>query len=110
MTRKTAVAWLDAFRKKDISILEENLAEDFVHTSPFGEIKGKKAYLEQVRKQPEAFFDNDLKLIDALGSDDKFAVRYEVDGTPACDCIYISDGKISRVHAYLHVGEKPGPG
>jgi hypothetical protein len=46
VSRELVDSWFDAFRERDISKLE--LAEDFVHTSPYGEIKGRDAYLDLV--------------------------------------------------------------
>lgn len=105
MNRKVVDAWLDAFREKDISKLE--LTEDFVHTSPFGVIRGRKAYLDMVSENPEAFFSPVLKTLDVIEGDDKFAVRYLVNKNPACDCIYVRDGQISEIYSYYHVGKKP---
>jgi hypothetical protein len=105
MNRKIADSWLDAFRKRDVSKLE--LADDFVHTSPFGEIRGKKVYLDLVKENPEAFFSRTIETIDVIDGGDRFAVRYLIDETPACDCIYIRNGKISKIYAYAHYGEKP---
>lgn len=105
MSRKIVDAWFDAFRTKDISKLQ--LAEDFVHTSPFGEIKGRQAYLDLVREHADAFFKKTIEIVDVIERGNKFAVRYRVDDTPACDCIYVEDGRISRIYAYYHFGEKP---
>lgn len=105
MSRELVDSWFDAFRQKDLSKLR--LADNFVHSSPFGEIKGRDAYLDLVRENAEAFFSPTLEIIDVLGSGDQFAVRYLVNGNPACDCIYIEDAKISRIYSYYHYGEKP---
>ena len=105
MNRKLVDNWFDAFREKDISKLE--LAEDFVHTSPFGVIKGRQTYLDMVKENPEAFFSPVLQILDVIEDGDKFAVRYLVNDNPACDCIYVRDGLISEIYSYYHVGEKP---
>jgi len=105
MSKQLVDDWFDAFRQRDISKLA--LTEDFVHTSPFGEINGRAAYLALIRENEEAFFSPTLQILDVIGSDDKFAVRYLVDGNPACDCIYVRDGRIARIYAYYHVGPKP---
>jgi len=105
MSRNVVDAWFGAFRDKDISKLE--LAEDFVHTSPFGEIKGRQAYLDMVRENPEAFFSPTIEILDVFEDGDKAAVRYLVDKNPACDCIYVRDGQISKIYSYYHVGKKP---
>lgn len=105
MNRKIVEAWLDAFRTKDISKLK--LADDFVHTSPFGEIRGRDVYLNLVRDNTEAFFGSTLTTVDILDCGDKFAIRYLVNGNPACDCIYIRDGAIAEIYSYYHYGDKP---
>jgi hypothetical protein len=105
VNRRIAEAWLDAFRSKDISKLE--LAEDFVHTSPFGEIRGRKNYLDMVRENSDAFFSRTIEVLDVFDCGDKFAVRYLIDESPACDCIYVRDGQIAKVYAYYHFGQKP---
>ena len=105
MNRKIAESWLDAFRNKDISILK--LAEDFVHTSPFGEIKGRKAYLDLVKENEDAFFSKPIEVLDTFDCGDKFAVRYLVGEMSACDCIYVQNGEISKIYSYYHFGEKP---
>lgn len=105
MNRKIVDTWFDAFRNKDISKLE--LTEDFVHTSPFGEIRGRQVYLDLVRENSEAFFSPTIKILDVFECGDKFAVRYLVDENPACDCIYVRNGQISNIYSYYHVGDKP---
>lgn len=105
MSRKVVDSWFDAFRERDISKLQ--LAEDFVHTSPFGEIKGRQTYLDIVNQNTEAFFSPTIDILDVLECGDKFAVRYLLNENPACDCIYTRDGLIARIHSYYHVGEKP---
>ncbi|MGA9533242.1 MAG: nuclear transport factor 2 family protein [Anaerolineales bacterium] len=105
MSRELVDMWFGAFREKDLSML--HLAEDFVHSSPFGEIHGRDAYLGMVKDNSEAFFSPTIEIIDVLGVGDRFAVRYLVSGNPACDCIYVQNGEISRIYSYYHYGEKP---
>ena len=105
MSRELVDAWFGAFRERDISMLK--LAEEFVHTSPYGEIKGREAYLGLIRENREAFFSPTIEILDVIEGGDSFAVRYLVDGRRACDCIYVSDGEITKIHSYYHVGERP---
>ncbi|MCB1037307.1 MAG: hypothetical protein KDD47_25985 [Acidobacteria bacterium] len=35
-----AVGWIEAWVRMDMEWLRENLAPDFVHTSPFGRLEG----------------------------------------------------------------------
>lgn len=105
MSRELVDSWFAAFQEKDISKLR--LAEDFIHSSPFGDISGGQTYLDLVRENAEAFFSPTIEILDVLECGDRFAARYLVDGNPACDCIYVHDGQISRIYSYYHVGEKP---
>lgn len=105
MNRKLVDGWFNAFRDKDISKLE--LTEDFTHTSPYGVINGRQAYLDLVKGNAEAFFSPVLEVLDVIGDGDKFAARYLVNNNPACDCFYIRNGQIAEIFSYYHVGEKP---
>lgn len=105
MSRQVVDAWFEAFRTRDISKLK--LAEDFVHFSPFGEVKSRKAYLDLVKSNEEAFFSPVIEILDVIEGGDKFAIRYLANGNPACDCIYVRDGQIAKIHSYYHLGEKP---
>ncbi|MDX1418192.1 MAG: nuclear transport factor 2 family protein [Candidatus Promineifilaceae bacterium] len=105
MNREVVDDWFNAFRERDISKLK--LAEDFVHTSPFGEVKGRETYLDLVRANEEAFFSQPIEIFDVIDGGDRFAVRYDVGGMQACDCIYIRGGEIAEIYAYYHVGKKP---
>lgn len=107
MRVKLAEAWFGAFRDKDIDKLEQILAEEFVHSSPFGEIKSRQAYLDLVRAYSESFFSPVTEILDQFDCGDKVAVRYLVNKNPACDCIYIQDGKITEIFSYYHYGKKP---
>lgn len=107
MSRQMVDKWFGAFREKDVTQLERILAEDFVHTSPYGEIKGRKAYLDLVRANEEAFFSPVIQILDVIAGGDSAAVRYLVNGNPACDCIYVRDSQIAEIFSYYHVGKKP---
>lgn len=107
MSREPVDAWFGAFRTRDIAKLEAGLAEGFTHTSPFGVIEGKRIYLDMVRANAEAFFSPTIEIVDVIEGGDQFAVRYLVDGNPACDCIYVQDGQIAAIYSYYHVGKKP---
>jgi SnoaL-like domain len=105
MSRDLVDSWFEAFREKDISKLI--LSEDFIHSSPFGEINGREAYLELIKKNPDAFFSPIIEIVDVVDGGDRFAVRYLVNGNPACDCIYGDGSQITRIYSYYHYGDKP---
>jgi len=100
-----AQAWFDAFGRKDLSELA--LAEDLVHSSPYGDIESRQAYLDLVDQNPAAFFSPEITILDVIAGADAYAVRYLVNGNPACDCIYVRDDQIAKIHSHYHVGEKP---
>ena len=113
MNREIADAWLQAFIEKDLTNLK--LAEDFVHTSPFGAIRGRDIYLEIVRANEEAFFSQSIDMVDVFRGPEslpgivgeKFVYRYRVGEMDACDCVYIQNGQIAEIFSYYHFGEKP---
>jgi hypothetical protein len=107
MSNSPVDAWFGAFRERDISELERNLAEDFMHSSPYGEVVGRKTYIDLVRSNEEAFFSPVIEIVDVLECGEKFAARYLVNGNPACDCIYVHHGQITKIYSYYHLGEKP---
>ena len=97
--------WFDAFRKRDVSRLR--LSEVFTHSSPFGVIEGRQAYLDLVAANEEAFFSPELQIQDVFECGDRLAVRYLVNGNPACDCFYLQGDEIAAIYSYYHYGEKP---
>ncbi len=105
MSREVAELWLAAFQQKDISLLK--LAEEFVHTSPFGEIHGRDEYLELVKANEEAFFSNEIEVVDFVGNQGRYVVRYIVGDMPACDWIYVDENRIVAVYSYYHYGAPP---
>lgn len=107
MNRQLVDDWFDAFREKDITKLERILADSFSHISPYGEVKGSDTYLNLVRDNADAFFSPTIEILDIIEGGDSFAVRYLVDGRSACDCIYIANGAITKIHSYYHVGKTP---
>lgn len=66
MSQDIVESWFGAFRARDISKLEAGLAEDFVHTSPFGEIRGRQAYVDMVRANADAFFSPQIEILDVV--------------------------------------------
>lgn len=100
-----ANAWFAAFRERRIE--SAPLAGDFVHTSPFGAIEGRSAYLDLVRANQEAFYGPTIEIVDVVEQPTVAVVRYLVDGNPATDWIYSDDGEITAIYSYYHVGPPP---
>ncbi|MEZ4794773.1 MAG: nuclear transport factor 2 family protein [Flavobacteriaceae bacterium] len=86
------------------------LAEDFTHTSPFGTIEGKQAYLDLVRQNEEKFLGQTFELNDALYGIDRACVRYTARQGSDFSLVvsewhYVKDGLIAHIVAYYHIGE-----
>lgn len=86
------------------------IAEKFKHTSPFGTINGKHAYLDLVKQNRDKFLGYTFKIHDALYGINNACVRYtakqgdnfELD---VSEWYYIKDALIEEIVAYYHIGE-----
>ena len=89
--------------------LDLPIADNFKHTSPFGTIDGKKAYLDLVQENKDKFLGYHFDIHDAIYEEDKACVRYTgVQGDFTLDVsewYYVKDGLIVEIIAYYHIGE-----
>ena len=85
------------------------IAANFKHTSPFGTIDGKKAYLDLVQENKDKFLGYRFEIHDALYDPGRACVRYTgVQGDFRLDVsewYYVKDGLIEEIIAYYHIGE-----
>lgn len=100
--------WFDKWEQGDYRNLP--VAENFKHTSPFGTINGKKAYLDMVHKNKDKFLGYTFKVIDAIYEVDKACVRYSaIQGNDfildVSEWHYIKNDLIEEIVAYYHIGE-----
>ncbi|MDH3271745.1 MAG: nuclear transport factor 2 family protein [Gemmatimonadota bacterium] len=98
-----ARGWIEAWIRMDLEWLRERLAPDFVHTSPFGRLEGRDAYLATVEPMARKSVQRlDIKQIIATG--DQAAVWFENQtprGTvPTCDWIRTRDGLITEIQSF----------
>ena len=96
-----ARAWIDGWNagKPD----EIPLARDFVHTSPFGVIRGRDEYLAKV-KPMAAKNVTSLRILKTLGGEDEAVIRFEM-MTPnglvqVCDWVETADGEIVSITSF----------
>lgn len=52
------------------------ISDDFCHTSPYGTISGKNAYLELVSSNKEKFLNHRFQIHDAIYDKEKACIRY----------------------------------
>ncbi|MBQ4820969.1 nuclear transport factor 2 family protein [Aquimarina sp. MMG016] len=90
--------------------LQLPVSNTFTHTSPFGTINGKKAYLDLVEANKDKFLGYDFEIHDALYEEHKACVRYTaIQGDDfrldVSEWYYIKDNLIQEIVAYYHIGE-----
>ena len=66
--------WFEKWEQADIQHLP--IAEDFIHTSPYGTITGKAQYLELVEANLDKFLGHRFEIHDEIYQADKGCVRY----------------------------------
>lgn len=108
MTTESLVkAWFAQWQKGEFYNLP--VSSDFKHSSPFGTIQGKAAYIKLVEANKGKFLGYRFIMHDELHSTDKACVRYTaIQGDfelEVSEWFYISDGQISEIIAYYHIGE-----
>ena len=89
--------------KLDMLWLRERLAADFVHTSPFGRLEGREAYLAAVEPLARKSV-RELRIIDVVGDGDSAAIWFENRTTngvvPSCDWLRAKHGTIVEIRSF----------
>lgn len=105
--KKLVNTWFDRWKEGDFHNLP--VSETFRHTSPFGTIDGKKAYVALVEENKDKFLGYRFEIHDELYDRDKGCVRYTaVQGDFRLDVsewYYARNGLIEEIVAYYHIGE-----
>lgn len=86
------------------------ISEDFKHTSPFGTIEGKQAYINLVQNNKDKFLGYHFEIQDEIYGTDKACVRYiarqgDDFRLDVSEWYYFNDNRISEIIAYYHIGE-----
>jgi len=100
--------WFSKWEEGDFHHLP--VSDNFKHTSPFGTIDGKKAYLDLVEKNKDKFLGHVFKLHDAIYEKDRACVRYTASqgddfSLDVSEWYYVKNGLIEEIIAYYHIGE-----
>ena len=100
--------WFDKWEQGDF--LNLPISESFKHTSPFGTIEGKKAYLDLVGKNKDKFLGQTFEVHDGIYDQNKACVRYtarqgEDFNLDVTEWYQIRDDLIQEIIAYYHIGE-----
>ncbi|MDN3667822.1 nuclear transport factor 2 family protein [Echinicola jeungdonensis] len=103
--KKVISTWFDLWKSGDF--LKLPLSENFIHTSPYGTIKGKTRYLQLVEANKNKFLNHKFEIHDILHEKDKVCVRYtaiqENFRLEVSEWHYVKDGLIEKVIAYYNI-------
>ena len=106
-TQSLVQKWFQCWNNSDF--LNIPVSENFKHTSPFGTIHGKSAYLKLVEENKDKFLGYTFQIHDAIYTEDSACVRYT--GTQddfsldVSEWYYIKNEVIEEIIAYYHIGE-----
>lgn len=106
--KKLVKQWFDKWDKGDFHQLP--VSDNFKHTSPFGTIDGKQAYIGLVQENQDKFLGYVFEIHDEMYEKDKACVRYTAkqgeDFTlDVSERHYEEEGLIGAIVAYYHIGE-----
>lgn len=110
-TKKSPAALVkEWFHKWEVgSYRDLPIAENFQHTSPFGTISGKEAYLEIVAENEDKFLGHSFEILDELYSENKACICYRaIKGEHQLEVSewqYFKDDLIQEIVAHYHIGE-----
>ncbi len=107
-TESLVKEWFDKWEKGDF--LDLPISDDFKHTSPFGTIDGKKAYIDLVKKNQDKFLGYAFEIKSGIYENDKACVRYTAKQGKdfelnVSEWYYIKDNLIYEIISYYHIGE-----
>ena len=98
---RLARAWIQGWIDGDPDGIP--LADDFVHTSPFGTIEGRDVYLEKIKPASAANVAR-LTILKTMGSGNEAVVRFDMetrDGPiPCVDWVTVNGDVITRIHSF----------
>lgn len=98
-----AVGWIEAWIRMDMAWLRERLAPDFVHTSPFGRLEGREAYLETVEPMARKSV-RQLEIRNVVASGGQAAIWFEnrtpAGVVPSCDWLLVKDDRIQEIRSF----------
>ena len=101
-------SWFELWKTGEFESLP--LAENFTHTSPYGKVEGKEAYLDLARANKESFTGNRFEIHEILFDKHRACVRYTMispTGTlEVSEWIYEENGLIAEIIAYYNLEEE----
>lgn len=107
-TEEIISTWFEKWEKGKFRELP--LSEQFRHTSPFGTIEGKDAYLELVENNQDKFLGYQFQIEDGIYEENRACVRYIARQgkdfkLEVSEWYYLENGNIQKIIAHYHIGE-----
>lgn len=104
-TEKLARLW---FRKWETGeFLELPITDNFTHTSPYGTIEGKQAYLDLVQANRDKFLGHNFRIHDLICDAQKTCIRYTAIKADfrleVTEWHYVQNGLINEIVAYYNI-------
>jgi hypothetical protein len=98
-----AVLWIESWVRMDMDWLRQQLAPDFVHTSPFGRFEDRDSYLDAVEPMARKSV-VDLKVKEVIADGSQAAVWFE-NKTPegvvdSCDWVRVENDQIKEIRSF----------
>ena len=97
--------WFDIWKAGNFEDLP--LADHFTHTSPYGTIEGKQAYMDLVNANRDKFLGHTFEIHDTLFEDHSACIRYTaVQGDfrlEVTEWHYCKDHLIEKIIAYYNI-------
>ncbi len=97
--------WFLKWEEGDIDNLP--ITDDFVHTSPYGTISGKAAYLDLVRANKDKFLNHRFEIHETIASEGKACIRYTAIQTDfrleVTEWHYFRNELIFKIIAYYNI-------
>ena len=100
--------WFEKWDEGDFNNLP--ITDNFKHTSPFGTINGKQAYLHLVQENKDKFLGYVFEIHDGIYEKDRACVRYTARQgkdfkMDVSEWYYVKGDLIDEIVAYYHIGE-----
>jgi hypothetical protein len=97
--------WFKIWEKGNFEDLP--ISEDFIHTSPYGTIKGKQTYMSLVNDNRDKFLNHTFKIHDILYNNTKACIRYSAIQKDfkleVTEWHYAKNNLINKIVAYYNI-------
>lgn len=100
--------WFEVWDEGDFQNIP--ISDDFEHTSPFGTLSGKQAYLKTVEDNRDKFLGYTFEIHDTIYEEERACVRYTARqgsefSLDVSEWYYLKNDLIGSIVAYYHIGE-----